>query len=175
MATVKVGILTCSDRGARGQTADTAGAYLKSAVAAMGWQVAEYAVVADVPARITGRLRGWCDDKKLDVVLTCGGTGFGPRDVTPEATMELLDRQAPGLAAALIAEGLTHTPLAALSRGVSGQRKSTIIVNLPGSEKAVREGMSLLSRVLPHAVEMVRGRTATHPADGCAPAPPVSL
>ena len=159
---VRVGILTCSDRGARGKTEDTAGAYLKSAVAAMGWQVAEYAVVADVAKTISATLRAWCDKKKLDLILTCGGTGFGPRDVTPEATRSLLDREAPGLASALIAEGLKNTPLAALSRGVSGQRKSTLVVNLPGSEKAVREGMSLLSRVLPHAVEMVRGRTAGH-------------
>ncbi|MCS6964164.1 MogA/MoaB family molybdenum cofactor biosynthesis protein [Thermoflexus sp.] len=165
METVRVGILTISDRAAHGIYPDESGAILrKRMVEEMGWTVAQYAVVPDEIEAIQRTLRAWCDEEGLDLILTTGGTGLGPRDLTPEATRPLLEREAPGIAEALRFHSLQHTPFAMLSRGIAGVRRRTLIINLPGSPRAVQEAMDLLGRVLPHAIAMLRGEA--HPPTG---------
>lgn len=160
MKPIRVGILTVSDRAARGIYPDESGAALQEWVRAQpGWSVARYAVVPDDPEAIRQALQVWCDEEGLDLVLTTGGTGFGPRDLTPEATRPLLEREAPGIAEALRFYSLQHTPFAMLSRGVAGIRGRTLIINLPGSPRAVRESMAILAPVLPHAIALLRGES----------------
>ncbi len=160
METIRVGILTISDRAAQGIYPDESGAILQQRIAEqMGWTIAQYAVVPDEVETIQRTLRVWCDEEGLDLILTTGGTGLGPRDLTPEATRPLLEREAPGIAEALRLHSLQQTPFAMLSRGVAGVRRRTLIINLPGSPRAVREAMDLLGRVLPHAIAVLRGET----------------
>lgn len=160
METIRVGILTISDRAAQGIYPDESGAILRQRIAEqMGWTIAQYAVVPDEVETIQRTLRVWCDEEGLDLILTTGGTGLGPRDLTPEATRPLLEREAPGIAEALRLHSLQQTPFAMLSRGVAGVRRRTLIINLPGSPRAVREAMDLLGRVLPHAIAVLRGET----------------
>ena len=159
---IRVAILTVSDGVAAGRREDASGAAAAAWVAELGWSLAEHRVVADESEAITPALARWADGGRADLVLTLGGTGFGPRDVTPEATASVVERPAPGIAEALRAVGVQKTPFAALSRGVAGIRGRTLIVNLPGSEKAVREGLTVLEKVVPHAVEVLGGRTE-HP------------
>ena len=154
---VRAAVLTVSDKGARGDRVDTSGPAIGASLAGSGVLVVASAVVADEPAEIEQRLRVWCDSGGIDVVVTTGGTGFSPRDRTPEATTNVIERPAPGVAEALRAASLRKTPMAALSRGVAGIRGSTLIVNLPGSEKAVRESMEVLLPLLEHATTMLRG------------------
>jgi molybdenum cofactor synthesis domain-containing protein len=153
---IRVAVLTVSDKGARGERVDTSGPAIRALAREAGAAVVAEGLVADEPGEISDRLRGWCDGGAVDVVITTGGTGFSARDVTPEATMAVLERYAAGVAEALRAAGLQRTPFAALSRGVAGIRGQTLIVNLPGSEKAVRENMETLLPLLPHAVAMLR-------------------
>ena len=153
------GILTISTKGARGEREDTSGAAIREMLSTMDAAVERYEVIPDDRAAITQRLIAWTDDARLDLIVTTGGTGLGPGDVTPEATSAVLQRPAPGLAEALRADGVTRTPYAMLSRGRAGIRGRTLIVNLPGSEKAVREGLELLTDVIPHAVDLLYGRT----------------
>jgi molybdenum cofactor synthesis domain-containing protein len=155
---VRVGILTVSDRGSRGERADTSGAAARELVVGSGGEVVRTAIVADERAQIAARLREWCEEG-LDLILTTGGTGLAARDVTPEATLDVAERLAPGIAEAMRAEGLRHTQRAMLSRAVAAVRGSTLIVNLPGSEKGVRESLGAVIEVLPHAVELLRGAT----------------
>mgnify|MGYP001774041826 CR=1 FL=1 len=160
METIRVGILTISDRAARGIYPDESGAILRERIVEqLGWTVAQYAVVPDEIEAIQRTLRAWCDGEGLDLILTTGGTGLGPRDLTPEATRPLLEREAPGIAEALRFYSLQHTPFAMLSRGVAGIRGRTLIINLPGSPRAVREAMEILGKVLPHALAILRGET----------------
>jgi len=160
MERIRVGILTVSDRAAQGIYPDESGAVLRQRIVEqLGWTVARYAVVPDEVEAIRRTLRAWCDEEGLDLILTTGGTGLGPRDLTPEATRPLLEREAPGIAEALRAHGLQRTPFAMLSRGVAGVRGRTLIINLPGSPRAVGEAMDLLGQVLPHALAMVRGES----------------
>jgi len=119
-------------------------------------------IVPDEPEQIQQALVHLADDLQVDVVLTTGGTGFTPRDHTPEATRAVLEREAPGLAEVLRWEGYRRTPQAVLSRGVAGLRGRTLIINLPGSPRAVREGMEVLAPILPHAVQMARGEDTEH-------------
>jgi molybdopterin adenylyltransferase len=156
---IRVAILTVSDGVAAGKREDTSGELLAAWLEGLGWFLAEQRVVPDEVREIAALLSDWADRDHADLILTTGGTGFGPRDVTPEATSAVLERPAPGLAEALRAAGMQSTPFAALSRGVAGIRGSCLIVNLPGSEKAVRESLEVLERVVPHAVDLLAGRT----------------
>jgi molybdopterin adenylyltransferase len=154
---IRAGILTVSDRGAKGQREDRSGQVLRTMLEANGAEVVCYAVVPDEGPAIRDRLLEWADREGLDLVLTTGGTGFSPRDVTPEATASLLDRPAPGISEAIRAEGRKKTPHAILSRGTSGIRGRTLIVNLPGSPKGVEESLNVFLPALPHAIEVLRG------------------
>ncbi len=156
---IRVAVLTVSDGVAHGARDDASGAAVVAWAERLGWGLVEREVVPDETAEIAARLSRWADGGGVDVILTLGGTGFGPRDVTPEATSAVVQRPAPGLAEALRADGVTRTPYAMLSRGRAGIRGRTLIVNLPGSEKAVREGLELLADVVPHAVDLLHGRT----------------
>ena len=154
---MRVGILTVSDRSSRGERPDASGPVIQGFVTErLAAQVARAAIVPDEAAAISAALVAWCDEDDLDVIFTTGGTGFAPRDVTPEATRAVITREAPGLAEAMRAASLAVTPHAMLSRAVCGLRGRTLIVNLPGSPKAVRENLVTLAPVLPHAVQLLR-------------------
>lgn len=155
---LRVGVLTVSDRAARGEYADESGPALRESAARLGWSPVVSAVVPDERRKIAAVLRRWCSRRDApDLVLTSGGTGLGPRDVTPEATLDVVDKAAPGLSELMRGRGLRKTPFAALSRGVCGSRKRTLIVNLPGSPRGARESLAAVAEVLPHAVRMLRG------------------
>lgn len=154
---MRIGILTVSDRSSRGERPDASGPVIQTFVTErLASQVVRAAIVPDEAAAISAALVAWCDEDDLDVIFTTGGTGFAPRDVTPEATRAVLTREAPGLAEAMRAASLAITPHAMLSRAVCGLRGRTLIVNLPGSPKAVRENLLTLLPVLPHAVQLLR-------------------
>lgn len=157
----KAGVLTVSDKGYQGQRADASGPAARDFLASLGIAVEKYAVVPDEKDAIIERLTAWAGE--LDLIVTSGGTGLGPRDVTPEATLAVVERVAPGLAEAMRAEGSRTTPLAALSRGVAGVRGRCLIINLPGSPKAVRESLEVLRPILPHALGVLRGEVGEHP------------
>ncbi len=151
-------VLTVSDGVAAGRRTDTAGEVVSVGLAALGHRVAARAVVADDAQAVAAAVRAWCDGPDaVDVVLTLGGTGLGPRDVTPEATAPLLERPLPGLAEALRHEGAAHTFASYLSRGVAGVRGRTLVVNVAGSEGAARDALQVLGRLLPHAAHVLRG------------------
>jgi molybdenum cofactor synthesis domain-containing protein len=153
---MKVGILTVSDKGARGEREDRSGPAIREMIEAAGGEVVRTQIVADEREQIRSVLVDWSGEG-LDLVLTTGGTGFSPRDWTPEATRSVIEREAPGLPEAMRRAGAEKTPTAMLSRAVAGIRGSTLIINLPGSEKAVREGLAVLLPALPHAVDVLRG------------------
>jgi molybdopterin adenylyltransferase len=151
-------VLVASDSRSLGTNADLAGPAAEEALAALGIGVAGIAVVPDDADAISKKLVEWCGRGDLALVLTSGGTGLGPRDVTPEATMRVVERLAPGICELLRAEGSKKTPHAALSRAVAGVRGRTLVINLPGSPRAVRESIGFLAALLPHAIETVSGR-----------------
>lgn len=152
---IKFAILTVSDRSSSGLREDLSGPVLQGAVGDYGWEVARADIVPDEISAIEERLCHWSDSGKINVILTTGGTGFTPRDVTPEATKAVLDRNAPGLAEAMRAGSLKITPHAMLSRAVAGIRKKTLIINLPGSPKGALENFRIIAPVLPHAVQLL--------------------
>lgn len=156
MVTLSVGILTVSDRSARGQRPDASGPALKEKIISLGWLVSEMGLVPDDLAAIQAVLAKWADGFALDVILTTGGTGFAPRDITPEATQAVIERPAPGLVEAMRAASLQITPHAMLSRGAAGIRGRTLIVNLPGSPRAALENLDVILPVLPHAIQLLR-------------------
>ncbi|HNB53125.1 MAG TPA: MogA/MoaB family molybdenum cofactor biosynthesis protein [Anaerolineales bacterium] len=156
MSTIRVGILTVSDRSARGERPDLSGPALEDAARGYGWQVIWQAILPDEISEIREFLTQRADEQQIDLLLTTGGTGFAPRDVTPEATLTVVERLAPGLAEAMRAESLKITPHAMLSRGVAGIRKQTLIVNFPGSPKAAVEQLAIIAPALPHAVQLLR-------------------
>ena len=154
---IKVAILTISDSCARVKREDLSGQTIKDMLPEDTFEVCEEAIVPDDYETITKTLRRFSDVLKAQVVLTTGGPGLGPRDVTPEATTAVCDRRVPGFSEILRCESYKKTPNAMLSRGVSAMRDNTLIINLPGSPKAVRECMEIIIEVLPHAVDMIRG------------------
>ena len=158
---IRVGILTLSDRSSRGERADSSGPELARRIQAQGWSVARQEVLADDESAIRDTLINWSDGGEMDVLLTTGGTGFSPRDVTPEATRAVIEREAPGLAEAMRAASLAITPHAMLSRIVTGIRKRTLIINLPGSPKGAVENLEIVIPVLPHAVQLLRDDPAS--------------
>jgi molybdopterin adenylyltransferase len=151
----QVGILTVSDRGAAGKYEDRSGNVIREIIEAQGWSIARTSIVPDERDLIQATLIEWSDDLCLNLILTTGGTGFSPRDVTPEATHAVIEREAPGLAEAMRAASLKATPHAMLSRSVAGIRKRTLIVNLPGSPKAVRENLDVILLALPHGLALL--------------------
>ncbi len=152
---MKVAVLTISDRSARGERPDEGGPLVEQLVVAAGGEVVARALVPDERSEIEAALKDWADGGAIDLILTTGGTGLGARDVTPEATRAVIDREAPGIADAMRGAGVAITPMAALSRQVAGARGTTLIVNLPGSLKAIKEGLDAIVGILPHAVEML--------------------
>ncbi|HEY8490895.1 MAG TPA: MogA/MoaB family molybdenum cofactor biosynthesis protein [Dehalococcoidia bacterium] len=161
---MRVGILTSSDKGAAGQREDTSGAAVRQLLEGIGGRVERYEVVPDDADILADRLRRWADDDRLDLIVTTGGTGLAPRDVTPDATRRVIHREVPGMAEAMRQAGLQQTPMAMLSRALVGVRGRTLIVNLPGSERGVRQNLAVLLPVLPHAVETLRGEAGDHTA-----------
>ena len=152
---IRFAILTVSDRSAAGEREDLSGPALQKAVEQAGWQAAAADLVPDQIYQIQERLIEWSDNPEIDVILTTGGTGFSPRDITPEATEGVIDRRAPGLAEAMRAGSLRITPHAMLSRAVTGIRGRTLIVNLPGSPKAALENFRIIAPVISHAVQLL--------------------
>jgi len=154
-----VGILTISDKGSRGERQDKSGQVIREIFSSMDVRISEYDIVPDEKELIVEKLVKWADEDNLDVVITTGGTGLTPRDVTPEATLAVVDRVVPGFAEAMRAESLKKTPMAMLSRAVVGTRGKCLIINLPGSPQAVRECLQVILPVLPHAVETIKGQS----------------
>ena len=163
---MKAGILTVSDRSSRGEREDLGGPEVGRWIADRGVEVVRRAIVPDEAAAISAALREWADDGALDLVLTTGGTGVSPRDVTPEATLQVADRLIPGFGERMRAESMKRTPMAILSRAVAVVRKETLIVNLPGSPKGAVENLAAVWDAVAHAVSKIRGD-----ASDCAPPP----
>ncbi len=153
---MRIAILTISDRSALGEREDLSGPALAAELSIANWLVVEKRIVPDDAQIITQALVTWCDQGTADIILTTGGTGFAPRDVTPEATLAVIERMTPGIAEAMRMESLKITPHAILSRGVAGIRGRTLIINLPGSPKGAVENLKTIMSVLPHAVDLLR-------------------
>ncbi len=152
---MRVGILTISDRSAMGERVDESGPLLAELVQSKGWTVVESTVLPDEADQISSLLKHWSDSGKVSLIVTTGGTGFAKRDVTPEATLEVVDRLAPGLAEAMRAHSMKKTSHAMLSRAVAGIRENTMIVNLPGSPKGARENLEVILPALQHAAQVL--------------------
>lgn len=152
----KTGILIMSDKGSRGEREDKSGKQIEAMLGSQ-FSVDYYAMIPDEKNIIAERLKMLCDEMKLDLVLTSGGTGFAPRDVTPEATMEVIEKPVPGISEAIRSIGMQNTPKAMLSRGVAGIRGKTLIINMPGSVKGVRESLEAVLPALPHGLDTLKG------------------
>jgi molybdopterin adenylyltransferase len=153
---IHIGIITVSDRSARGERPDESGPALVNAVLQQGWQVIRTEILPDKIEQLSIVLAEWADSGEMDVILTTGGTGFSPRDITPEATQAVIQRPTPGLAEAMRSASLRITPHAMLSRATAGIRSRTLIVNLPGSPKGAIENLAVLLPILPHAIQLLR-------------------
>ena len=161
---IKLAVLTVSTSGYQGQREDTSGQVIKEVLGPPDYQVVRYEIVSDEKDMIADRLALWADAPDVDLIVSTGGTGLGPRDVTPEACLSILDKEVPGLAEAMRARTLQFTPMAMLSRSVAGIRGNTLIITLPGSPKGVRECLEVVKAVLPHALELLRSESVTeHP------------
>ena len=157
MSFIEIAVLTSSDRCSRGEAEDVSGRLVVEMIKTIGGRAAAADIVPDEIAAIKEKLLHYCDDLKVNVVITTGGTGFSGRDVTPEATAQVIEKNIPGLPELMRAEGLKNTKKAALSRGICGIRKDTIIINLPGSPKAVKESLEAVLDLIPHALAMLAG------------------
>jgi molybdenum cofactor synthesis domain-containing protein len=160
MSNINAVVLTASDACARGEREDTSGAMLVQLLTDLGAQIVATKILSDDLEPLVESLTDFADRDDVNLIITTGGTGLGPRDNTPEATQHVIEREAPGIAEAIRAESLKVTPLAMLSRGICGVRSGTLIVNLPGSPKAVKETFAVIAPVLPHALELIAGRTS---------------
>ncbi|MGH9694451.1 MAG: MogA/MoaB family molybdenum cofactor biosynthesis protein, partial [Bryobacteraceae bacterium] len=156
---ITVSILTVSDSAASASREDLSGPALRARCEALGWQVVGQGIVPDDVDRIQQRLVAWSDGKESRLILTTGGTGVAVRDITPEATRAVIEREIPGLEEMMRSEGRKHTKFAALSRGVTGTRGETLIVNLPGSPKGARESLDAIQELIPHVLDLVAGKT----------------
>jgi len=161
---LNAGILTISDKGSKGQRRDESGKVIRESLSSLDSRIVKYEIVPDETEVIAGKLAQWADRGDIDIILTTGGTGLGPRDTTPEATLSILDKVAPGFTEAMRAETSKATPYAILSRAVAGVRKKCLIINLPGSPKAVRECLEVVLPSIPHAVEIIKGEVTEHTA-----------
>lgn len=156
------GVLTISDKGSQGKRIDESGAVIKEMLSSVGFEVAMYEIVPDDVEIIAGELSEWADKGNLDIIITTGGTGLSERDVTPEATMSVLDKVVPGLAEAMRFKTFAITPMAILSRATAGIRGKCLIINLPGSPKGVRECLEVVLPAIPHAIEIIKGEVTEH-------------
>ena len=154
---MKAGVLTISDRGAQGVRADLGGPGLRNWLREQGVDTIFYEIIPDEIDQISAKLCEWADEHSIDLILTTGGTGVSPRDVTPEATAKILDRTIPGFGEQMRAESLKITPMAILSRAIAGVRKQTLIINLPGNPKAAIENLDAVWAAIPHAVAKIQG------------------
>ena len=154
---MKAGILTLSDKGSRGEREDLSGAVIRKMLEGAGITVTAYEVIPDETVLISSKLKEWSDSKGLNLIITTGGTGLSPRDVTPEATLAVIEKRVPGMEESMRAESLKKTPNAMISRAVVGIRGKTLILNLPGSPRAVRENLDVILPVLPHALSKLGG------------------
>lgn len=157
MAEITAGIITVSDRGSRGEREDTSSLEIRILLQNHRIPVLHYAMVPDEKDLIAGKIREFADEKMVDIILTTGGTGVSPRDVTPDATLEVIEREIPGIAEHMRAKSAERTPHALISRAVAGIRKQSLIINLPGSPRGARENLSFVLPALRHAVEKIKG------------------
>lgn len=158
----KVGILTISDKGAQGQRYDKSGEVIRDSLSHLDIHIVKYEIVPDEMDVICHKLVGWADEGEVDVIITTGGTGLSQRDVTPEATLSVVDKVVPGFTEAMRAKSLSKTPMAMLSRATAGVRGKCLIINLPGSPKAVRECFEVVLPAIPHAIEIIKGEVTEH-------------
>jgi len=157
-----LGILTISDKGSQGHRHDESGSVIRDILSPSGGNAVKYEIVPDEMDVIAGKLAEWADGGNVDVILTTGGTGLSTRDVTPEATLSIIEKEAPGFAEAMRIKTLSITPMAMLSRAAAGVRGRCLIINLPGSPKAVRECLEVILPAIPHAVEIIKGEVTEH-------------
>ena len=157
-----LGILTISDKGSRGQRQDKSGEAIRDCLAQLDCSIAKYEVVPDEADVIAAKLADWADGGSVDIILTTGGTGLGQRDVTPEATLSIVDKVVPGFTEAMRLETFNTAPTSILSRAVAGVRGKCLVINLPGSSKAVMECLQVVLPAIPHAVEIIKGEVTEH-------------
>lgn len=157
---LRVGVITASDKGSRGEREDLSGPTLIELVQEIGGEVVEYVVLPDEQTLLAEKMCQWADERSLDLILTTGGTGFSMRDVMPEATLSVADRLVPGIAEVMRMESLKVTSKAMLSRAVAVLRKQTLIINMPGSPKAVRECFAAIAPAIPHGIQILKGEAS---------------
>ncbi len=159
---INAAVLTISDKGSRGERADSSGEYIVAALRKLDIMVDRYEIVPDELDTIAAKLKQWADSGGTDLIFTTGGTGLAPRDVTPEATLKVIEKEVPGIADMLRSNGFKNTPTAILSRGLAGVRGRCLIINLPGSPRAVQEYIGLVMPVIPHAIDTLQGKIGDH-------------